>query len=71
VQPWHSLAHRTHADLEATEMNLRLDTLSASAFSMQVGCACKGMRLLVSPTLTALVIAMKPLIATMLSAVWL
>jgi NADPH-dependent 2,4-dienoyl-CoA reductase/sulfur reductase-like enzyme len=26
VQPWQSLAHRTHADLEATGMNLRLDT---------------------------------------------
>ena len=28
VQPWQSLAHRTHADLEATGMNLRLDTLA-------------------------------------------
>jgi NADPH-dependent 2,4-dienoyl-CoA reductase/sulfur reductase-like enzyme len=26
VQPWQSLAHRTHADLEATGMALRLDT---------------------------------------------
>jgi len=26
VQPWQSLAHRTSADLEATGMNLRLDT---------------------------------------------
>lgn len=30
VQPWQSLAHRTHADLEATGMNLRLDTLATS-----------------------------------------
>lgn len=28
VQPWQSLAHRTHADLEATGMNLRLDTVA-------------------------------------------
>ncbi|MGP3534415.1 FAD-dependent oxidoreductase [Microbacterium sp. RD1] len=28
VQPWQSLAHRTRADLEATGMNLRLDTLA-------------------------------------------
>lgn len=28
VQPWQSLAHRTHADLEATGMSLRLDTLA-------------------------------------------
>ncbi|MCC2031052.1 FAD-dependent oxidoreductase [Microbacterium allomyrinae] len=28
VQPWKSLAHRTHADLEATGMRLRLDTLA-------------------------------------------
>jgi NADPH-dependent 2,4-dienoyl-CoA reductase/sulfur reductase-like enzyme len=28
VQPWQSLAHRTHADLEATGMRLRLDTLA-------------------------------------------
>jgi NADPH-dependent 2,4-dienoyl-CoA reductase/sulfur reductase-like enzyme len=28
VQPWQSLAHRTHADLEATGMNLRLDALA-------------------------------------------
>ncbi|PSL37377.1 NADPH-dependent 2,4-dienoyl-CoA reductase/sulfur reductase-like enzyme [Labedella gwakjiensis] len=28
VQPWQSLAHRTHADLEATGMQLRLDTLA-------------------------------------------
>ncbi|CAH0206338.1 FAD-dependent oxidoreductase [Microbacterium sp. Bi128] len=28
VQPWQSLAHRTHADLEATGMALRLDTLA-------------------------------------------
>lgn len=30
VQPWQSLAHRTHADLEATGMNLRLDTLATA-----------------------------------------
>ncbi|WP_291045878.1 FAD-dependent oxidoreductase [Herbiconiux sp.] len=30
VQPWQSLAHRTHADLEATGMQLRLDTLATS-----------------------------------------
>ncbi len=30
VQPWQSLAHRTHADLEATGMRLRLDTLATS-----------------------------------------
>lgn len=30
VQPWQSLAHRTHADLEATGMNLRLDTLATN-----------------------------------------
>lgn len=30
VQPWQSLAHRTHADLEATGMSLRLDTLATS-----------------------------------------
>ncbi|WP_439591855.1 FAD-dependent oxidoreductase [Microbacterium sp.] len=29
VQPWQSLAHRTHADLEATGMRLRLNTLAA------------------------------------------
>lgn len=29
VDPWQSLAHRTHADLEATGMRLRLDTLAA------------------------------------------
>lgn len=28
VRPWQSLAHRTHADLEATGMQLRLDTLA-------------------------------------------
>lgn len=28
VAPWQSLAHRTHADLEATGMGLRLDTLA-------------------------------------------
>jgi NADPH-dependent 2,4-dienoyl-CoA reductase/sulfur reductase-like enzyme len=28
VDPWQSLAHRTHADLEATGMQLRLDTLA-------------------------------------------
>ncbi|KQM15243.1 CoA-disulfide reductase [Plantibacter sp. Leaf171] len=28
VQPWQSLAHRTHADLEATGMTLRLSTLA-------------------------------------------
>lgn len=28
VKPWQSLAHRTHADLEATGMRLRLDTLA-------------------------------------------
>lgn len=28
VEPWQSLAHRTHADLEATGMRLRLDTLA-------------------------------------------
>lgn len=28
VAPWQSLAHRTHADLEATGMRLRLDTLA-------------------------------------------
>ncbi|MCS5716394.1 FAD-dependent oxidoreductase [Herbiconiux sp. CPCC 205716] len=28
VNPWQSLAHRTHADLEATGMQLRLDTLA-------------------------------------------
>lgn len=28
VEPWQSLAHRTHADLEATGINLRLDTLA-------------------------------------------
>ena len=28
VAPWQSLAHRTHADLEATGMQLRLDTLA-------------------------------------------
>ena len=28
VQPWQSLAHRTHADLEATGMRLRLSTLA-------------------------------------------
>jgi len=28
VQPWQSLAHRTHADLEATGMTLRLNTLA-------------------------------------------
>ncbi|MBT2485908.1 MULTISPECIES: FAD-dependent oxidoreductase [unclassified Microbacterium] len=30
VQPWQSLAHRTHADLEATGMRLRLNTLATS-----------------------------------------
>jgi len=30
VDPWQSLAHRTHADLEATGMQLRLDTLATS-----------------------------------------
>lgn len=30
VNPWQSLAHRTHADLEATGMRLRLDTLATS-----------------------------------------
>jgi NADPH-dependent 2,4-dienoyl-CoA reductase/sulfur reductase-like enzyme len=30
VNPWQSLAHRTHADLEATGMQLRLDTLATS-----------------------------------------
>ncbi len=29
VNPWQSLAHRTHADLEAIGMHLRLDTLAA------------------------------------------
>lgn len=29
VAPWQSLAHRTHADLEATGMTLRLDTFAA------------------------------------------
>jgi NADPH-dependent 2,4-dienoyl-CoA reductase/sulfur reductase-like enzyme len=28
VNPWQSLAHRTHADLEATGMRLRLDTVA-------------------------------------------
>ena len=28
VQPWQSLAHRTHADLEATGMRMRLDTFA-------------------------------------------
>ncbi|SMH51020.1 NADPH-dependent 2,4-dienoyl-CoA reductase, sulfur reductase [Rathayibacter oskolensis] len=28
VQPWQSLAHRTHADLEATGMRLRLNTVA-------------------------------------------
>lgn len=30
VKSWQSLAHRTHADLEATGMRLRLDTLATS-----------------------------------------
>ncbi|SFR34597.1 NADPH-dependent 2,4-dienoyl-CoA reductase, sulfur reductase [Microbacterium azadirachtae] len=30
VAPWQSLAHRTHADLEATGMRLRLNTLATS-----------------------------------------
>lgn len=30
VAPWQSLAHRTHADLEATGMQLRLNTLATS-----------------------------------------
>ncbi|WP_085369587.1 FAD-dependent oxidoreductase [Leifsonia sp. NCR5] len=30
VRPWQSLAHRTHADLEATGMSLRLNTLATS-----------------------------------------
>ena len=30
VAPWQSLAHRTHADLEATGMALRLDTFATS-----------------------------------------
>ncbi len=30
VAPWQSLAHRTSADLEATGMNLRLDTLATA-----------------------------------------
>lgn len=30
VNPWQSLAHRTHADLEATGMQLRLDTLATN-----------------------------------------
>ncbi len=30
VQPWQSLAHRTHADLEATGMRLRLNTFATS-----------------------------------------
>ncbi len=30
VHPWQSLAHRTHADLEATGMQLRLDTLATA-----------------------------------------
>ncbi len=30
VQPWQSLAHRTHTDLEATGMRLRLDTLATA-----------------------------------------
>jgi len=30
VQPWQSLAHRSHADLEATGMRLRLDTLATA-----------------------------------------
>ncbi|WP_417512473.1 FAD-dependent oxidoreductase [Microbacterium sp.] len=32
VQPWQSLAHRTHADLEATGMNLRLNTLATGIY---------------------------------------
>ncbi|MFB2598031.1 FAD-dependent oxidoreductase [Herbiconiux sp. P17] len=30
VNPWQSLAHRTHADLEATGMQLRLDTFATN-----------------------------------------
>ena len=30
VTHWRNLAHRTHADLEATGMQLRLDTLATS-----------------------------------------
>ncbi|MBN9632331.1 MAG: FAD-dependent oxidoreductase [Actinobacteria bacterium] len=30
VRPWQSLAHRTHADLEATGMSLRLNTLATN-----------------------------------------
>ncbi|PPF59822.1 CoA-disulfide reductase [Clavibacter michiganensis] len=30
VNPWQSLAHRTHADLKATGMQLRLDTLATN-----------------------------------------
>ena len=30
VQPWQSLAHRSHADLEATGMRLRLDTVATA-----------------------------------------
>lgn len=30
VSPWQSLAHRTHAELEATGMRLRLDTLATA-----------------------------------------
>lgn len=30
VKPWQSLAHRTHSDLEATGMRLRLDTFATS-----------------------------------------
>ena len=30
VNPWQSLAHRTHADLKATGMRLRLDTLATN-----------------------------------------
>ncbi len=30
VAPWQSLAHRTHADLEATGMQLRLDTMATA-----------------------------------------
>ena len=38
VQPWQSLAHRTHADLEATGMNLRLDVMSRQVVESADGC---------------------------------
>lgn len=39
VQPWQSLAHRTHADLEATGMNLRLDVLPTDVVDAVDGCS--------------------------------